>query len=76
MATTKATAGQFNQTLSHCRDLEIHLIPFKEQEFIISKLEEQFDTNEETESTLKAQLVQSTRLRRADLKRAFEGRLV
>ena len=76
MATTKATAGQFNLTLAHCRDLQIPLIPIDEQDFLIEHLEQRLGVIDETETTLDAQLLQSTRLRQAVLKRAFEGRLV
>jgi type I restriction enzyme S subunit len=76
MATTKATAGQFNLTLAHCRDLEIPLVPLDEQDFVIEHLEQRVGVIDETEATLDAQLLQGARLRQAVLKRAFEGRLV
>jgi type I restriction enzyme S subunit len=76
MATTKATAGQYNLTLAHCRDLEVPLIPVEEQDIIAAELEDRIGVIDEMETTVDAQLVHSTRLRQSVLKRAFEGRLV
>jgi type I restriction enzyme S subunit len=55
---------------------EMVLPPIKEQRRLVARIQEAFGRTEEMESTLDAQLEQSTRLRQAVLKRAFEGRLV
>lgn len=75
MATTKATAGQFNLTLENCRDLTVPMVSTKKQDALIARLDDKLGTIDETESTLDTQLVQAGRLRQAVLKRAFEGRL-
>ena len=58
----------------------IRLIPFamppvEEQQLIVEALEERLREIDAMETTLDAELVRSTRLRQAVLKRAFEGRL-
>jgi type I restriction enzyme S subunit len=50
--------------------------PVALQQQIIARLDGTFEVLHEQEATLDAQLLQSTRLRQAVLKRAFEGRLV
>jgi len=56
--------------------LEMPVIGLKEQRAMIRKTQEATASTAEMEATLDAQLLQSTRLRQAVLKRAFEGRLV
>ena len=56
--------------------LEMPVIGLKEQWAMIRKTQEATASIAEMEGTLDAQLSQSTRLRQAVLKRAFEGRLV
>jgi type I restriction enzyme S subunit len=69
-------AGKPGLNLSHIRDLSIPIPSPKEQAKAVAKLEAIDAANDELEATLDAQLLQSTRLRQAVLKRAFEGRLV
>ncbi|MBL7951772.1 MAG: restriction endonuclease subunit S [Flavobacteriales bacterium] len=52
------------------------LPPIEEQREIVRLVADALTTTEEIEATLDAQLLKSTRLRQAVLKRAFEGRLV
>lgn len=54
----------------------IRVPSLKEQAKIIEAIDRLLASTEAMESTLDAQLLQSTRLRQAVLKRAFEGRLV
>jgi len=56
--------------------LEMPVIGLKEQRAMISRTQEATASIAEMETTLDAELLQSTRLRQAVLKRAFEGRLV
>ncbi|HRH71383.1 MAG TPA: restriction endonuclease subunit S [Flavobacteriales bacterium] len=69
-----ATA-QKNINLEVLRDVAIALPPRAEQKEIMRVAGDVLTTIDEMESTLDAQLLQSTRLRQAVLKRAFEGRL-
>jgi len=55
---------------------ELVLPPIKVQRRLVMRIQEAFERTEEMETTLDAQLSQSTRLRQSVLKRAFEGRLV
>jgi type I restriction enzyme S subunit len=56
--------------------LDFILPPKTDQERIVVEVERCLTETEDMETTLDAQLEQSTRLRQAVLKRAFEGRLV
>jgi len=56
--------------------LEMPVIGLKEQRAMIRQTQEATASIAEMEATLDAQLLQSTRLRQAVLKRAFEGRLL
>jgi type I restriction enzyme S subunit len=58
------------------RRLPIPLPPRNEQTAIVAQVEDRMARTAQLEATLDAQLLQSTRLRQAVLKRAFEGRLV
>lgn len=62
--------------LERIREAPMPLPPVKEQQRIVDHISEHFNSAEEVERTLDAQLAQSTRLRQSVLKRAFEGRLV
>lgn len=62
--------------VAHVRDLLIPVPSLKDQLGALNKLEKIMEATLETEATLDAQLLESTRLRQAVLKRAFEGRLV
>ena len=61
---------------SRIRDIELPLPDAEEQVRTALAIRDRFEVLAETETTLDAQLAQSTRLRQAVLKRAFEGRLV
>jgi len=69
-------AGKPGLNLSHIRDLRIPLPSPEDQAVVVERLGAIDLGNDELESTLGAQLEQSTRLRQAVLKQAFEGRLV
>lgn len=56
-------------------DMPIDLPPLSEQRRLVARIEQATAGANEMEATLDAQLLQSTRLRQAVLKRAFEGRL-
>lgn len=61
---------------SRIQDIELPLPDAEEQVRTALAIRDRFEVLAETETTLDAQLEQSTRLRQAVLKRAFEGRLV
>lgn len=65
-----------NLSLKDVRELPVPYVPVKEQRTFSLKIDQDLATANEMEATLDAQLLQSTRLRQAVLKRAFEGRLV
>lgn len=65
-----------NLSLKDVRELPVPYVPVKEQRTFSLKIDQDLASANEMETTLDAQLLQSTRLRQAVLKRAFEGRLV
>lgn len=69
VAQKKISTGRFKTLL-------FPMPPTKEQFVIAEMLADRFDRSKAIEESIDAQLVQSTRLRQAVLKRAFEGRLV
>jgi type I restriction enzyme S subunit len=75
-ATARATAGQFNVSLTACRYLPIPLPPEDEQDRIVQEAERQLSFVDACERTVDVALVRSATLRRSVLKAAFEGRLV
>ena len=74
--TAKATAGQFNISVSNSRLLPIPLPPLDEQEQIVALVEERLSQIDAAETTIDAELIRSKRLRQSILKQAFEGQLV
>lgn len=56
-------------------DMPIDLPPLSEQRRLVGRIEQATAAANEIETTLDAELLRSTRLRQAVLKRAFEGRL-
>jgi hypothetical protein len=62
--------------LKDVRELPVPFAPIADQRTFNAELEERLAGANEMESTLDTQLVHSTRLRQAVLKRAFEGRLM
>ena len=58
------------------RKFTLPMYPMPMQRKIVARLDVTFEVLREQETTLDAQLLQSTRLRQTVLKRAFEGRLV
>lgn len=65
-----------NLSLKDVRELPVPYVPVKEQRTFSLKIDQDLATANGMETTLDAQLLQSTRLRQAVLKRAFEGRLI
>jgi type I restriction enzyme S subunit len=74
--TAKATAGQFNISVSNSRILPIPLPPLAEQEQIVALVEERLSQIDSAEKTIDAELIRAKRLRQSILKQAFEGKLV
>jgi len=75
-ATARATAGQFNVSLTACRHLPIPIPPEAEQHRIADEVHRQLSFIDACERAVDAGLVRSAALRRSVLKSAFEGRLV
>jgi type I restriction enzyme, S subunit len=75
-STSKATAGQFNVSLTTCRTLSIPLPPLAEQQRIVAEVERRLSVVEKAEAVVAANLKRAARMRQAILKRAFEGKLV
>ncbi len=71
-----AGIGRPNLNVAAIDSLELPVPPMKEQVAIRKTIEVKLNRVAELEATLDAQLIESTRLRQAVLKRAFEGRLV
>lgn len=72
----KATAGQFNISVSMSRELPIPMPPAAEQEVIVAEAERQLSAIVATENYITASLKRAGRLRQSILKEAFAGRLV
>ncbi len=73
---SKATAGQFNLTITICRNLPLPLPPLAEQRRIVAEVERRLSIADGVEKTAGQSLAQVERLRQSILKKAFEGRLV
>ncbi len=73
-ASIGSTRAGFNTNL--LAELDVPLPPMREQVRIVAAVEQSMERIRDIDTTLDAQLMQSTRLRQAVLKRAFEGRLV
>jgi type I restriction enzyme, S subunit len=74
--TSKATAGQFNLSISTCRNIPLPLPPLAEQRRIVAEVERLLSVVTALEATVTANLKRAERLRQSILKRAFEGKLV
>lgn len=72
----RATAGQFNISLTMCRTLRIPVPPIQEQQRILAEVEHRLVLADRTSEEIDVQLARAKRLRQALLKRAFEGNLV
>lgn len=68
--------AQMTVPLKGLRAFELPVPRLSEQKAIVRDVASRLERMTETNATLDAQLLQSTRLRQAVLKRAFEGRLV
>jgi type I restriction enzyme S subunit len=75
-ATARATAGQFNVSLTACRYLPIPIPPESEQQRIVDEVHRQLSFVVACERTVEFGLARSDGLRRSVLKAAFDGRLV
>jgi type I restriction enzyme, S subunit len=75
-STAKATAGQFNVSLTACRYLPLPIPPLGEQDRIVEEVDRQLSFVEAAERVVDAALLRSAALRRSILKAAFEGKLV
>ncbi len=73
---SKATAGQFNLTITICRNLPLPLPPLAEQRRIVGEVERRLSVADEVARTVEQSLAQAGRLRQSILKKAFGGRLV
>lgn len=76
VATSKATAGQFNIALNACRALPLPIPPLEEQRRLVEALNEEFTALRRMQGTVAVQLERASQLRRAILSAAFTGRLV
>jgi type I restriction enzyme, S subunit len=74
-ATSKATAGQFNVSLTTCRTIPMPIPPLEEQRRIVAEVERRLSVARVVETAVEAALVRASRLRQAVLRSAFEGRL-
>lgn len=72
----KATAGQYNYTITMSRSLPVPLPPIIEQSIILEEIERHFSQIDHVEQTIENSLRQAETLRQSILKRAFEGKLV
>jgi type I restriction enzyme S subunit len=75
-ATSRATAGQYNISLSACRLLPLPLPPLNEQKRIVSEVDRLLSDISTVELIIEASIVRSERLRRAVLFAGFNGTLV
>lgn len=74
--TARATAGQFNVSLTACRYLPLPLPPLPEQHRIVDEVARQLSVVEACGRALEVGAERSAALRRSVLKAAFEGKLV
>lgn len=74
--TAKATAGQFNISVSNSRILPIPLTSLAEQDEIVRIVEERLSQIDAAETTIDVELTRSKKLRQGILKQAFEGKLI
>jgi type I restriction enzyme, S subunit len=72
----KATVGQFNLTLEICRDAEVPICSFAEQNQIVEELESRLSICDRLEAEIETNLKKAEALRQSILKQAFEGKLV
>jgi len=72
----KATAGQYNLTITISRSLPIPLPHILEQQMIVKEIGNRLSIADQIEKSINQSLKQSKRLRQSILKRAFEGKLV
>lgn len=75
-ATSRATAGQFNVSLTACRYLPIPVPPKAEQHRIVAEVHRQLSVIVQCERAVELGVARSAGLRRSVLKAAFEGQLV
>lgn len=71
----KATAGQYNISLSMCRSLPIPVAPAHIQEQLVDELDRLFEAAKQVREFVKAARKRSSNLRQALLSSAFTGRL-
>lgn len=72
----KASAGQFNISVTMCRELLLPLPPESEQAAIVEAVNEKLSQIDALEAEVTRGLARAGRLRQAILKAAFEGKLV
>jgi len=72
----KASAGQFNISVSMCRELKVPLPPLAEQTAIVEAVNEKLSQIDALEAEVARGLARAARLRQSILKAAFEGKLV
>ena len=73
---SKATAGQFNLTITICRNLPLPLPPLAEQRRIVAEVERRLSVSDKMEETITGSLQKAESLRQSILKKAFEGKLL
>jgi type I restriction enzyme S subunit len=73
---SKATAGQFNLTITICRNLPLPFPPLAEQRRIVAEVERRLSVSDKMEVTIKDSQQKAESLRQSILKKAFEGKLL
>lgn len=76
LATARATAGQFNLSISACRRLQVPVPPVEEQRLIVSDLQHRLAAVESIREATSAAIERAAGLRRSLLAHAFSGELV
>lgn len=75
-STSKATAGQFNVSLTTCRAVPLPIPPRSDQDRIVKAVEEKLSTIEAQEAIIERLIMRAGSLRSAILSASFRGALV
>jgi len=75
-STSRATAGQFNVSLTTCRAVPLPIPPRSDQDAIVAIIEDRLSVIEAQESIIEKLMIRAGWLRSAILSAAFSGRLV
>jgi type I restriction enzyme, S subunit len=75
-STAKATAGQYNVSLTTCRALPLPIPPRDDQDLIVASIEERMSMVDSQEEVIQASMSRAVSLRSAILSAAFSGKLI